>query len=189
MKIWKYSSSAALLINCCWNALDHGLSLNNIAPNMIWRLVHQFILKDVFLCHCQMLNITFRDFDDSSSDFFFAPSWSGYYLLSFLGSIVLPPGGQPFKEFWEELMSFHVKDSANSMSVLLCLTIFLVLESNLTFQRSCLFKSKLLKWNQRDVCFWNFFLLKFKLLWSKTQHTIQCSPLIVLYLENRNDPL
>ena len=34
-----------------------------------------------------------------------------------------------------------------------------------------------------------FFLLKFKLLWSKTQHTIQCSPLIVLYLENRNDPL
>ena len=86
-------------------------------------------------------------------------------------------------------MSFHVKDSANSINVLLCLTIFIVLESNLILQRSCLFKSKLLKWNQRDVCFWKNFLLKFKLLWSKTQHTIQCSPLIVLYLEKQKWPV
>ena len=90
MKIWKYPSSAALLINCCWSALDHGLCLNNIALNMIWGFVHRFILKKVFLCHCQMLNITLMNFDDSSSDSFFAPSWSGYYLFSFLGSTVLP---------------------------------------------------------------------------------------------------
>ena len=159
MKIWKYPSSAALLINCCWSALDHGLPLNNIAPNMIWMLVHQFILKKVFLCHCQTLNITFRDFDDSSSDSFFAPSWSGCYLFSFLKFTELPPGGQPFKEFWEELMSFHVKDFANSMRVLLCSTIFLVLESNLILQKSCLFKSNC--WNEiREISvfekyFWN----------------------------------
>ena len=33
MKIWKYPSNAALLINCCWSSLNHGLSLNNIAPS------------------------------------------------------------------------------------------------------------------------------------------------------------
>jgi len=33
MKIWKYPSSAALLINCCWSLLNHWLSLNNIAPS------------------------------------------------------------------------------------------------------------------------------------------------------------
>ena len=106
MKIWKYLSSAALLINCCWSALDHGLSLNNIGLSMIWRFIHQFILKKVFLCHCQMLNITLMNFDVSSSDSFFAPSWSGYCLLSFLRSTVLPLGGQRFKECREMLMSF-----------------------------------------------------------------------------------
>ena len=33
MKIWKYPSNAALLINWCWNSLYHKLFLNNIAPS------------------------------------------------------------------------------------------------------------------------------------------------------------
>ena len=33
MKIWKYPLSAALLINCYWSSLNHGLSLTNIAPS------------------------------------------------------------------------------------------------------------------------------------------------------------
>jgi hypothetical protein len=45
-------------------------------------------------------------------------------------------------------------------------------------------------WNQiREMSV--FFFLKFKLLWSKTQHAsfITCSPLIILYFENRNWPV
>ena len=189
MKIWKYPSSAALLINCYWSALDHGLSLNNIASNMIWRFVHRFILKKVFLCHCQMLNITFRDFDDSSSDSFFAPK-----LIRML--FVFLPKGPLYCPRWSTFQGVsrkcwcHFYQGFCKLNWCSCLKIFLVLESNLTFQRSCLFKSNC--WNEiREMFVFLklFFLLKFKLLWSKTQHTIQCSPLIVLYLENRNDPL
>jgi hypothetical protein len=84
-------------LDCLWTTLP---------PAMIWMLVHLFILNKVFLCHYQMLNITLMDFDDSSSDSFFAPSWSEYCLFSFLGSTVLPSGGQRFKECREMLMSF-----------------------------------------------------------------------------------
>ena len=67
-----------------------------------------------------------------------------------------------------------------------CLTIFLVLGSNLILQRSCLFKSNC--WNEiRKISFFKKVFLKFKLLWSKTQYiSFKCSPLIVLYFENRN---
>jgi hypothetical protein len=88
-------------INCCLDCL-----WTTLPPAMIWMLVHLFILNKVFLCHYQMLNITLMDFDDSSSDSFFAPSWSEYCLFSFLGSTVLPSGGQRFKECREMLMSF-----------------------------------------------------------------------------------
>ena len=45
-----------------------------------------------------MPGMTLMDFDDSSCDSFFAPSWSGYCLFSFLRSTVLPPAAQLFKE-------------------------------------------------------------------------------------------
>ena len=182
MKIWKYPSSAALLIHYCWGALGHGLSLNDIAPNMIWRFVHRFILKKVFLCHCQMLNITLMNFDDLSSNSFFAPNWSGYCLLSFLRSTVLPQGGVS-----RNVDVIFVKNFANSIDVLVWKS-FLFWNKISTFQWSCLFKYNC--WNEiREISVFEKLFLKFELLWSKTQHTIQCSPLIVLYFENRNDPL
>ena len=47
-----------------------------------------------------MRGVTLVDFDDSSCDSFFAPSWSGYCLFSFLRSVVLSPAAQLFKDCW-----------------------------------------------------------------------------------------
>jgi hypothetical protein len=62
---WRCPSNAVLLINCCWNSLDHGLSLPSVDLNMF---VHWFIIWTPF----------------------FSSSWSKYCLFSFSGSTVLP---------------------------------------------------------------------------------------------------
>jgi hypothetical protein len=69
-------------------------------------LVHLSILKKFFLCHWQMLNITLMDFDDASSDSFFAPRWFEYCFFSFSGSTGLPSEGQLFKGYQAMLISF-----------------------------------------------------------------------------------
>ena len=94
-----------------------------------------------FLCHCQMRNITLMNFDDSSSDSFFAPSWSGYCLLSFLRSTILPLGGQRVEKCW-----CHFCQGFCKLNWCSYLKIFIVQESNLILQRSCLFKSNC--WNE-----------------------------------------
>jgi hypothetical protein len=109
-------------------------------------------------------------------------------LFSFSGSTVLPPGDQLFKEFREVLMSF--------LSGILQIQpmFFFVRQSFLFWNQISYFKghvysSLIVEIKSKRCLFLKVFFLKFKLLWSKTQHTIQCSPLIILYFENRNDPL
>jgi hypothetical protein len=69
-----------------------------------------------------------------------------------------------------------------------CLTIFLVMESTLIFQRSCQFKSNC--WNEiKEISVLEKIFWKSSFLVKDPTHTIQYSPLIVLYFENRNDPL
>jgi hypothetical protein len=153
---------------------------------MIWMLVHLFILKKFFLCHCQMLIITLMDFDDSSSDFSLPPD--GLNTASFpsqdpldcpqvSGSTGLPPGGQLLSRRVEVI---SIRDFANSVNVL---------KSNLIFQRSCLFKSNC--WNEIKEMLVLEIFLKIKFFQSKIQHMLFkiCNPLIVLYFENRNDLL
>ena len=60
--------------------------------------------------------------------------------FSFSRSTVLPSGGSTFQGVLRRVDVISVEDFADSIDVLLCSTIFLVLESNLIFQRSCLFK-------------------------------------------------
>jgi hypothetical protein len=69
-----------------------------------------------------------------------------------------------------------------------CLTIFLVLESTLIFQRSCQFESNC--WNEiKEISVLEKIFWKSSFLVKDPTHTIQYSHLIVLYFENRNDPL
>jgi hypothetical protein len=90
--------------------------------------------------------------------FFFAPRWSEYCFFSFSGSTGLPPGGQILSRRVEVI---SIRDFANSVNVL---------ESNLIFQRSCLFKSNC--WNEiREMLVLEVFL-KIKFLQSKIQHTL-----------------
>jgi hypothetical protein len=155
--------------------------LNNIAPGVIWMcsfidylFLNHIVLRSpilyliIFLCPSADLNTA---------------------CFSFSGSIVLPPGGSTFQRVLRRVDVISVKDFADSIDVLLCLTIFL-LELTLTFQRSCLFKFSLLKWNQRCLCLKRIFL-KNQAFWSKTQHTFFkiYSHLIVMYFDNRNWPV
>jgi hypothetical protein len=130
-----------------------GLSLTNIAPNMIW--VCLFIWLSFFEHHC-------LQFTDSSFNHLSLPhSWSEYYLFFPFQGPLYCPQLLKFSRSVEDFNVISIKDFADSIDVLLCLIIFLVLESTLIFQRSCLFKSSC--WNEiKDVLFWKD-LLKIKL--------------------------
>ena len=109
MKIWKYPSNVALLINCCWSSLDHKLSLNNIAPNNDLNACSSVYNQEVFFSlSLPDAKLNFDGLWRLIIWFFFcfALSWSEYCLFSYLGSTVLPLGGQLFKECREMLMSF-----------------------------------------------------------------------------------
>jgi hypothetical protein len=68
------------------------------------------------------------------------------------------------------------------------LIIFLVLKSNLIFQRSCLIKSNC--WNEiREMSILKSIFGNQACLVKDPTHAIQWSPLIVLYFEDRNNPL
>jgi len=130
------------------------LSLNNIAPGVIWMCS--------FIDYLSLKHIVSRSPILHLIIFLCPPSWAEYCLFSSQGPLYCPKVSKLFKECWEELMSFHVKDSADSINVLLCSTIFLVLESNLILQRSCLFKSNC--WNEiREILVLEKNLLKIKL--------------------------
>ena len=145
-----------LLINCCWNSLDHGLSMSSVDLNMF---VHWFIIWSSF----------------------FAPSWFEYCLSSFSGSIALPSSAN-FSRSIEKCWCYFCQGFCKFDRCSSCLTIFLVLKTNLIFQSPCLFKSNC--WNEiRDVFF--FFWNQVCLVKNPT-HVIQYSPLIVLYFENIN---
>jgi hypothetical protein len=127
------------------------LSLNNISPGVIWMFsfidylsLNHIVLRSpilhliIFLCPLVDLNTTY---------------------FSFSGSTVLPPGGSTFQGVLRRVDVISIEDFANSIWCSSCLTIFLVLESNLIFQRSCLFKSNC--WNEIkemsifEKYFWN----------------------------------
>jgi hypothetical protein len=107
-----------------------GLSLNNIAPNMIWMCLFtdNLSLNTIFLTslihhliifHCPLVDLNTTCF----------PSRGQPYC---------PKVSQLFKECWEMLMSFLSKIlQTRSMFFLFD---NLVLESTPIFQRSCLFK-------------------------------------------------
>ena len=114
MKIWKYPSNAALLINCCWSSLNHGLSLNNIAPS--WsEHAHSSVYKQMAFVNAR------SDFGGLwwlIMWFFLCPQLIRMLFVFFQGSTVLPPGGQRFKECRENVDVLFVKDFANSIDVL-----------------------------------------------------------------------
>ena len=83
----------------------------------------------------------------------------------------------------EELMSF-LSGICKLGRCFSCLKIFLILESNLTFQRSCLFKSDC--WNEiREMLIFESIFGNQALLVKDPTHAIQYSPLIVLYFERK----
>jgi len=152
---------------------------------MIWMLVHLFIPKKLFLCHCQMLNITLMDFDDSSSDFSLPPVDLNTVCFPSQGPLYCPQVvnfSRSVEKCW-----CHSYQGFCKFDRCFYLTIFLVLESNLIFQRSCLFKSNC--WNEiKEMSILKSIFGNQACLVKDPTHAIQCNPLIVLYFENRNWP-
>jgi hypothetical protein len=77
---------------------------------------------------------------------FFSPQLSWILFVFLLKVHCIPQGVSTFQGVLRRVDVISVKDFADSIDVLLCSTIFLVLESNLIFQRSCVFKSNC--WNE-----------------------------------------
>jgi hypothetical protein len=132
MKIWKYPSSAALLINCCWSLLNHRLSLNHIPPS--WsEHAHSSIYNQMAYV------IAKNDFDGLHQlivRFFLCPQLI-WILFVFLRVHCIAPRWSTFQGVSRRVDVISTRDFANSINVL---------ESNLIFQRSCLFKSNC--WNE-----------------------------------------
>ena len=140
------------------------LFFNNIAPDVIWMcsFIDYFSSNHIVL-RSPILHLIF---------FLCPPADMNTVCFPSQGPLYCPNVTQLFKECWEELMSFHVKDFTNSIDVLLCSTIFLVLESNLIFQRSCLLKSNC--WNEmREVSVLEKIFWKSSFLVKDPTHVIQ----------------
>ena len=166
MKIWKYPSSAALLIHYCWGALGHGLSLNDIAPNMIWRFIHRFILKKVFSLSLSDAKHNFDELWWLIIRFFLCPQLI-WILFAFLLKVhYIAPRWSTFQGVSRNVDVIFVKNFANSNDVLVWKP-FLFWNQISTFQWSCLFKYNC--WNEiREISVFENLFLKFELLWSKT---------------------
>ena len=189
MKIWKYPSSAALLINCCWSALNHGLSLNNIGSSMIWRFIHRFILKKVFSLSLSGAKHNFDELWRLIIGFFLCPQLI-WILFAFLLKVhYIAPRWSTFQGVLRNVDVIFVKDLANSIDVLVWKSF--LFWNQISHFNDHVYSSLIIEMkSERCLFFWNYFFpFEIQTFWSKTQHTIQCSPLIVLYLENRNDPL
>ena len=174
MKIWKYLSSAALPINCCWDCLwltlppiwsefacsSDFLSLNTIALSS---LIHHLI---VF--HCPLADLNTVCFPSQGP--LYCPKWST--CQGVLRSVDV----------------ISVKDFANSIDVFLVWQIFLVLESNLIFQRSCLFKSY---WNEiKEMSIFEKTFWKSSFFIKDPTHVIRnIQSFDFMYFENRNWPV
>jgi hypothetical protein len=115
---------------------------------------------------------------------------TGYGWLFFLLRVhCIAPGCSTFQGVSRSVNVISIKDFADSFDVLLCSTIFLVLESTLAFQRSCIFKSNC--WNEiKDVRFWKD-LLKIKLFGQRpnTRHSKYTVLLLSCILKTEIDPL
>ena len=132
---WRYKDFLQVYLcfpDCCRGSLNHGLSLNNIAPNMIWMcsfndylslniIVFSSLTHHLIIFHCLIADLN-----------------TAYF--SFSRFTVLPPSCSTFQWVTISVNVISIKDYAYPIDVLPCLIIFLVLESTLIFQRSCLFK-------------------------------------------------
>jgi len=136
----RLSFKCSVVSNCCWSSLDHGTFFNNIAFGVIWMCSFIYYLLLLYFSHCPLF------IDSSFSHLSLPPSWSNYCLCFLFMVHCIAPMWFNFQGVLRRIDVISVKDFADSIDILLCLTIFL-LESTLTFQRPCLFKSSLLKWN------------------------------------------
>jgi hypothetical protein len=125
------------------------------------------------------------DFDDSSSDFSLPPVDLNTVCFPSQGPLYCPQVvnfSRSVEKCW-----CHSYQGFCKFDRCFYLTIFLVLESNLIFQRSCLFKSNC--WNEiKEMSILKSIFGNQACLVKDPTHAIQCNPLIVLYFENRNWP-
>jgi len=121
MKIWKYPSSAALLINCCWSLLNHGLSLNHIPPS--WsEHAHSSIYNQMAYV------IAKNDFDGLHQlivRFFLCPQLIWILFVFLLRVHCIAPRWSTFQGVSKRVEVISIRDFANSVDILLVWQSFL----------------------------------------------------------------
>jgi hypothetical protein len=150
-------------LDCCRGSLNHAIFEQHCPQYDLNVLVH---LLSFFEHHC-------LQFTDSSFNHLSLPhSWSEYCLFFLLRVYCIAPSCSTFQGVSRSVNVISIKDFTYSIDVLLCSIIFLVLESNLAFQKLCLFKSN--SWNEiREMLILKRSFEKSSLLVQDPTHVIQ----------------
>jgi hypothetical protein len=134
---WRCPSDATLLIKCCWNSLNHGLSLNNIPPGWSEHARSFVYTQKVFSLSLTDAKHNFDGLWRRIIWFFLCPQMVWILLVFLIRIHCIAPRWSTFQGVSRKVDVISTRDFANSINVL---------ESNLIFQRSCLFKSNC--WNE-----------------------------------------
>jgi len=166
MKIWKYPSNAALLINCCWSSLYHKLFLNIIAPSNDLNARSPVYNQMAFV-------IARNDFDGLHqliARFFLCPQLIWILLVFLLGIHCIAPRWSIFQGVSISVDVISIRDFANLINVLPVWQSCSGVNSHISKIMSI--QSLVVEMKSERCLFLKVFFLKFKLLWSKTQHTL-----------------
>jgi len=166
MKIWKYPSSAALLINCCWSLLNHELSLNHMPPS--WsEHAHSSIYNQMAFV------IAKNDFDGLRQlivQFFLCPQLIWIPFVFLLRVHCITPRWSTFQRVSRSVDVILIKDFANSIDILLIWQSFYSGINSHT-PKIMSIQSLVVGMKSERCQFWKVFL-EIKLVWSKIQHTL-----------------
>jgi len=166
----------SVVFNCCWSSLDHRMFLNNIAPGVIWMCsVGDYLSLNHIVLRSSVLHLII----------FHCPQliWILFVFLPLIHCIA--SRWSTFQGVSRSVDVILVTDFANSIDILLVWQSFY---SGINSHTSKIMSIQSLVVEMKSE---RCQFLKIKLLRSKIQHTLFeiYSPLIVLYFENRNDPL
>ena len=115
--IWRDPSDVTLLIKCCWNSLDHGLSLNNIAPNNDLNARSSIYTQEAFSLSLSDAKHNFDGLWRVIIWFFLYPQLIWILLVFLLKVHCIAPRWSIFQRVSRGVDVILVKDFANSTDV------------------------------------------------------------------------
>jgi hypothetical protein len=169
---WRCPSDATLLIKCCWNSLDHRLSLNNIAPSNDLNARSSVYTQEAFSLS---LSDAKHNFDGlwwtltTHHLIFLCPQLIWILFVFLLKVQCIAPRWSAFQEVSRNVDVILVKDFANLIDVLIWQSF--LFWNQISYFNGHVYSSLIVEMKSERYQFWKVFL-EIKLVWSKIQHTL-----------------